>query len=96
MLARLRRRGAARAGARSRFEGGQPLRAAPHIEVPGDFSSAAFFLVAGCLGRRRTALLLRNVGVNPTRTGLLEMLQQMGADIRVHASAAAAGPEPVA
>jgi 3-phosphoshikimate 1-carboxyvinyltransferase len=54
------------------------------VLVPGDFSSAAFCLVAGCLAAE-DGLLLRNVGVNPTRTGLLQLLLQMGADIRVHA-----------
>jgi len=69
------------------IEGGQSLRAT-HVPVPADFSSAAFFLVAGCLAAER-GLLLRNVGVNPTRTGLLELLLQMGADIRVHPVASA-------
>ena len=64
------------------LEGGQPLIGAP-VRVPGDFSSAAFFLVAGCLAADR-GLVLRNVGVNPTRTGLLRLLKQMGADIRIH------------
>ena len=50
--------------------------------MPADFSSAAFFLVAGCLAAERP-LRLTNIGVNPTRTGLLELLQRMGADIRV-------------
>ncbi len=81
------------------IEGGQSLRAT-HIPVPADFSSAAFFLVAGCLAADR-GLLLRNVGVNPTRTGLLELLLQMGADIRVHhtpagGSGADSTGEPVA
>jgi 3-phosphoshikimate 1-carboxyvinyltransferase len=58
------------------------------VQVPGDFSSAAFFIVAGCLAARG-ALTIRNVGVNPTRTGLIELLQQMGADIRVHRTDAA-------
>jgi 3-phosphoshikimate 1-carboxyvinyltransferase len=61
--------------------GGQPLHGCD-IEVPGDFSSAAFFIVAGCLGARQ-GLTIRNVGVNPTRTGLLQMLRLMGADIEV-------------
>lgn len=64
------------------IEGGQTLRGT-HVRVPADFSSAAFFIVAGCLAAEN-GLLLRNIGVNPTRTGLLEMLLQMGADIRVH------------
>jgi len=64
------------------LEGGQALRGTV-IEVPGDFSSAAFFLVAGCLASD-SGLILRNVGINPTRTGLLDLLRKMGADIRVH------------
>jgi 3-phosphoshikimate 1-carboxyvinyltransferase len=69
-------------GATIAIEGGQTLRAT-QVSVPADFSSAAFFMVAGCLAAEN-GLLLRNVGVNPTRTGLIEMLQLMGADIRVH------------
>ena len=74
--------------------GGQPLKAC-HVEVPGDFSSAAFFIVAGCLAAR-DGLTLRGVGVNPTRTGLLAMLRMMGADIEVRAQPAVAGAEPIA
>jgi 3-phosphoshikimate 1-carboxyvinyltransferase len=81
------------------LEGGQALRAT-HISVPGDFSSAAFFIVAGCLAAWE-GVVLRGVGVNPTRTGLLDLLREMGADIRVRAPSqpmAAAQPaaEPVA
>jgi 3-phosphoshikimate 1-carboxyvinyltransferase len=71
------------------LEGGQTLTGT-HIEVPADFSSAAFFLVAGCLAADEP-LILRNVGINPTRTGLLEILQRMGADIRVHPRTLPAG-----
>ncbi|MGH8218770.1 MAG: 3-phosphoshikimate 1-carboxyvinyltransferase [Steroidobacteraceae bacterium] len=78
-----------RRGATAALEGGQPLRAT-HIEVPADFSSAAFFLVAGCLAAR-DGITLKGVGINPTRTGLLDMLRAMGADIRVR-TAAAGGP----
>ena len=70
-----------RDGPQIAIEGGQTLRGT-QVKVPGDFSSAAFFIVAGLLAAEN-GLLLRNVGVNPTRTGLIEMLQQMGADIRV-------------
>src|ERR1700722_895767 len=70
-----------RDGPRIAIEGGQTLRGT-QVKVPGDFSSAAFFIVAGCLAAEN-GLLLRNIGVNPTRTGLIELLQQMGADIRV-------------
>jgi 3-phosphoshikimate 1-carboxyvinyltransferase len=67
---------------------------ATHIAVPGDFSSAAFFIVAACIGAREP-VVIEGVGVNPTRTGLLEMLALMGADLRLvnHRSA---GAEPVA
>lgn len=64
------------------LEGGQGLRGT-RVAVPGDFSSAAFFLVAGALAAP-DGLVLRGVGINPTRTGLIELLQQMGADIRLH------------
>ncbi|HWK73115.1 MAG TPA: 3-phosphoshikimate 1-carboxyvinyltransferase [Povalibacter sp.] len=64
------------------------------LEVPGDFSSAAFFLVAGSISRG-AGLTIRGVGINPTRTGLLDILALMGADLRLvnHHSA---GAEPVA
>jgi len=64
------------------------------LTVPGDFSSAAFFMVAGLLGAAGEGLLLRNVGLNPTRTGLLEILRSMGADIGIE-NARASGAEPV-
>ena len=78
------------------LDGGQTLKGTA-IAVPADFSSAAFFIVAACLAAD-PGLTLTNVGVNPTRTGLLELLRRMGADIRVHArtGAASAGGEPVA
>jgi 3-phosphoshikimate 1-carboxyvinyltransferase len=68
--------------------------AAATLQVPADFSSSAFFIVAGLLAAK-DLLVLRGVGVNPTRTGLLDMLGLMGADIRLvnHRSA---GAEPVA
>jgi 3-phosphoshikimate 1-carboxyvinyltransferase len=85
-----------RDGATVAVEGGQRLTGTS-VAVPADFSSAAFFLVAGCLAAER-GLLLRNVGVNPTRTGLLELLRLMGADVRVHAHGqdVLPGGEPVA
>ena len=64
------------------------------IGVPGDFSSAAFFIVAACLGAP-DGLLIKNVGVNPTRTGLLTILREMGADIDLE-SERRLGAEPVA
>jgi 3-phosphoshikimate 1-carboxyvinyltransferase len=65
-----------------------------HIDVPGDFSSAAFFIVAGCLAADGV-FTLRNVGINPSRTGLLEALRLMGAEIRL-LNERSAGAEPVA
>ncbi len=67
---------------------------ATRIEVPGDFSSAAFFIVAGLVAGA-APLVIRGVGVNPTRTGLLDILRLMGADIRLR-PAAGPGGEPVA
>jgi len=52
------------------------------VVVPGDFSSAAFFIVAGCLASE-FGLLIKNVGVNPSRTGLLTILRAMGAQIDI-------------
>jgi 3-phosphoshikimate 1-carboxyvinyltransferase len=85
-----------REGASAAVEGGQRLTGTT-VAVPADFSSAAFFLVAGCLAAQK-GLLLRNVGVNPTRTGLLELLRLMGAQIRVHAhrQEGPQGGEPIA
>jgi 3-phosphoshikimate 1-carboxyvinyltransferase len=68
---------------------------AQRLRVPGDFSSAAFFLVAGLLGAAGDGLLIRNVGMNPTRTGLLEILQRMGGQIEA-LNARHSGAEPVA
>jgi 3-phosphoshikimate 1-carboxyvinyltransferase len=64
------------------------------VHVPADFSSAAFFLVAGCLGAR-DGLLIENVGINPTRTGLLTILREMGAAIELK-NPRNVGAEPVA
>jgi 3-phosphoshikimate 1-carboxyvinyltransferase len=52
------------------------------IEVPGDFSSAAFFIVAALL-LRRSELVIENVGINPMRTGFLDILRKMGAHIEM-------------
>ena len=68
--------------------------AACRIEVPGDISSAAFFLVAAAVAGQ-APLTIRNVGVNPTRTGLLDILRLMGARIDV-INERSAGDEPVA
>jgi 3-phosphoshikimate 1-carboxyvinyltransferase len=73
--------------------GGSALSAAA-VRVPGDFSAAAFLLAAAAAepGARVTA---RGVSLNPTRTGFLDVLREMGAGIEVHeAGAEAAGAEP--
>ena len=77
----------------ARIEGGHRLRAT-RIHVPGDFSSAAFFLVAATLVPG-SDLRIEAVGMNPRRTGLLHALRLMGADIREE-HAREQGGEPVA
>ena len=62
-------------------------------QVPGDFSSAAFFIVAALLAAS-DSLLIEHVGLNPTRTGLLDILQAMGARIEI-VNAREIGGEPV-
>ncbi|KZR60233.1 3-phosphoshikimate 1-carboxyvinyltransferase [Bacillus badius] len=63
------------------LRGGQPFTGTD-IYVPGDISSAAFFLVAGAVVPG-SEVILENVGLNPTRTGIIDVLVQMGADIKV-------------
>jgi 3-phosphoshikimate 1-carboxyvinyltransferase len=75
------------------LRGGQPLRAAD-IEVPGDISSAAFFLVGAAIVPG-SELLLTGVGVNPTRTGVIEILRRMGAEVEL-ANVRLFGGEPAA
>ena len=53
------------------------------IKVPGDFSSASFFIVAALLSED-SRIIIKNVGLNPTRTGLINILRLMGADIQVN------------
>ncbi len=64
------------------------------IEVPADISSAAFFLVAASIAEG-SDLLLEHVGINPTRTGVIDILRLMGASIEV-LNAREVGGEPVA
>ena len=73
---------------------GQPQLKGQAVIVPGDISSAAFWLVAGAIVPD-AELLVTNVGVNPTRTGILEALEMMGADITRENEREVAG-EPVA
>ncbi|MGL5032864.1 MAG: 3-phosphoshikimate 1-carboxyvinyltransferase [Microcystaceae cyanobacterium] len=64
------------------------------VIVPGDISSAAFWLVAAAIVPH-SELVIENVGINPTRTGVLEILEQMGADITLENERLVTG-EPVA
>ena len=73
--------------------GGQRLRAVD-ITVPSDLSSAAFFIVAALLAPD-CEVMIPNVGVNPTRTGVLDILTDMGADIELD-NRSEIGNEPVA
>ena len=73
--------------------GGQKLRGC-QVDVPADLSSAAFILLAVVLADKAD-VLITNVGVNPTRTGVIDILQAMGADIRLE-NPQMLGEEPVA
>ena len=85
--------GVERDGPRTCIDGGANLTATA-VDVPGDISSAAF-LIATAAGRAGSNLLIRGVGVNPTRTGVLTILERMGADIE-WSSRRSVGGEPIA
>ena len=70
------------AGATVEIEGGVPVQAMDE-RVPGDPSAAAFWLVAGAI-HPDAVLILPGVGTNPTRRGILDLLERMGADIDEH------------
>jgi 3-phosphoshikimate 1-carboxyvinyltransferase len=72
----------------------KPFRA-KKISVPGDISSAAFFIVAGLLVPD-SKLILKNVGMNPSRTGLIDVLLRMGGRIKIFSHKTGAGTEPMA
>lgn len=74
-------------------ESGHKLTAT-HIEVPADISSAAFFLVAASIAEG-SELVLEHVGINPTRTGVIDILKLMGADLTLE-NQREVGGEPVA
>ena len=76
-----------------RIAGGQTLTATS-LTVPGDISSAAFFLVAAAM-TPGSALQIKAVGMNPTRTGVIDILRLMGADISVD-NPRETGGEPIA
>ncbi|MEW6585751.1 MAG: 3-phosphoshikimate 1-carboxyvinyltransferase [Nitrospirota bacterium] len=76
-----------------KIRGGTELQA-HEVFVPGDFSSAAFFIV-GALLIGDSDITIRNVGINPTRTGLLNVLKRMGAEIGIENVRELSG-EPIA
>ncbi len=82
-----------RVGATACVEGGGKLIATP-VEVPADISSAAFFMVGASISEG-SDIILRHVGVNPTRIGVINILRQMGADITL-SNEREVGGEPVA
>lgn len=65
-----------------------------NIQVPSDISSAAFFMVGAAI-TEKSDITLEAVGINPTRTGVIKILKQMGADITVE-NERIAGGEPIA
>jgi 3-phosphoshikimate 1-carboxyvinyltransferase len=75
------------------ISGNRPLRG-QQVAVPGDISAAAFLMVAATL-LPGSDILIRHVGINPTRSGVLEVLRRMGADIGVSDERCVSG-EPVA
>jgi 3-phosphoshikimate 1-carboxyvinyltransferase/cytidylate kinase len=80
-------------GATVRLQGGQALKAT-RIDVPSDISSAAFFMVAASICEQAD-ITLKHVGLNPTRTGVIDILKLMGANIEL-SNHAEVGGEPVA
>ncbi|WP_453995441.1 3-phosphoshikimate 1-carboxyvinyltransferase [Bacillus nitroreducens] len=76
-----------------KIKGGQHLKGT-HIQVPGDISSAAFFLVAGAIVPN-SRITLKNVGMNPTRTGIIDVLVKMGARLEIE-NERIANNEPIA
>ena len=75
------------------LQGGQQLQATD-IQVPADISSAAFFIVAACIAEEGK-ITIHNVGMNPTRTGVIDILREMNANIEIH-NEAMMGGEPTA
>jgi 3-phosphoshikimate 1-carboxyvinyltransferase len=75
------------------LEGGGKLKAT-HIDVPSDISSAAFFMVAAAIVPG-SDVVIEHVGINPTRTGVIDILKAMGADITLE-NESTVGGEPVA
>ena len=77
-----------------RDDGRPPRLHGLSVDLPGDISTAAFFLAAGAMGPQ-SSVILRGVGVNPTRTGVLDALHAMGATVKL-ANERTSGGEPIA
>ncbi len=82
-----------RAGLVTRLCGGQTLTGTA-VSVPGDLSSAAFFMLAALI-TPGSELVIENVGLNPTRTGVLEVLRRLGGNLEVIPAANDVSGEPV-
>jgi 3-phosphoshikimate 1-carboxyvinyltransferase len=80
-------------GGEIRIAGGQRLTARD-VDVPADISSAAFFMVAASIAAQ-SDIVLQHVGINPTRTGVIDILRLMGAQIEL-SNRREIGGEPVA
>lgn len=72
-----------REGSKVSIAGQQGALSSVSIDVPGDISSATFFLVGAAISPG-SDVLLKHVGINPTRTGIIDILGLMGADIQLH------------
>ena len=72
----------------------EPRLKGKKLRIPGDISSAAYFIAAG-LVVPNSEILLKNVGINPTRSGMLNVCRDMGADLTL-LNEDTSGPEPVA
>ena len=69
-------------GSRIQVRGPQNLESGRVLSIPADISSASFFIVAALINSN-SEILIKNVGLNPTRTGVLEILTRMGGEIEI-------------
>ena len=78
-----------------KISGGYPLKTPGEITIPGDISSAAFFILAATICANAEIQLL-NIGINPTRMGFIKTMNEMGADIKISNIKNSQNSEPVA
>ena len=78
-------------GLRVSLKGPVKLKSPGAVKIPADISSAAFFIVAGCI-LPDTKVVLKKVGLNPTRTGIIDILKRMKADISLQPAASSLEP----